>query len=99
MANKSNVKQFIHLLMGGLINAGIPCIQAKEDSDRIIVQNSIESSQLFDTLVYAEDTNILVILLNLLSDDSPHDVLFVPHKRKASKKKVKVWSTQKSNND
>ena len=79
--------------MDGLTNAGISCLQAEEDAGRIIVQNAIESSLLYETLVYAEDTDILVILLALLPD-SPHDVLFVPHKRKANKKKFKVWSIQ-----
>ena len=92
LANKHDLRQFIDLLSAKLTNAGIPCVQAPQDADVLIAQTSIESAKKFLTITHAEDTDILGLLLKSSSlKDSPHDVVFKPHKRKRVKKKPKVW--------
>ena len=65
LANPENKKQFIAALKNILQNKGIPCIQAKDDADILIVKAALEKSVYQSVVnVVAEDIDVLVLLVH-----------------------------------
>ena len=68
------------------------CVKADDDADKLIADTALQCALNSKTMVHAEDTDILIILLS--SPECPHDLVFAPLK-KASKKAKKFWPIQK----
>ena len=41
--------------------------------------------------MFPEDTDVLVLLINRSPEIESHDILFIPHLKKSSKKKLRIW--------
>ena len=65
LTDPENKKQFIAALKNFLQNKGIPCIQAKDDTDILIVKTALGKSVDHSVVnVVAEDTDVLVLLVH-----------------------------------
>ena len=93
MSKKENVKQFISLLSYHLTARGVTCHHAVADADRLIAKVAIESATESSTVVNAEDTDVLILLLHMTPDNTK-DIFFVPHIPKQRTKKRRVWPIQ-----
>ena len=96
-ANKINHQNFIVALIKFLTQHGIKCNHASGDADLALVLDAIETAASFDTIVQGEDTDLLVLLLNLTTSDLK-PITLKPHQRRASKKKAKTWPIQEAQN-
>ena len=93
MSKKENVKQFISLLSYHLTAICVTCHHAVADADRLIAKVAIESATESSTVVNAEDTDVLILLLHMTPDNTK-DIFFVPHIPKQRTKKRRVWPIQ-----
>ena len=64
MSNTSNKQNFISLLGITLQAIGCIVIHAEEDTDRLIVETAVESSLNHATIVVADDTGVLILLIH-----------------------------------
>ena len=74
---KSNKAKFIVHLASEFSYKHIIVIEAPEDADVVIVQTAIETAKTFKTVVVADDTDILVLLLCHTTSDCSH-IYFSP---------------------
>ena len=93
LVNKANAKKLIMLLSKRLTEAGIKCSHAKADADRLITLSALECAKDYETVVHAEDTDVLILLLHMATRNLK-DIIFIPHLKKASKKKKRLWPIQ-----
>ena len=93
MSKKENVKQFINLLAYHLTARGVICHHAVADTDRLITKVAFESATESSTVVDAEDTDFLILLLHMIPNNTK-DIFFVPHISKQPTKKRRVWPIQ-----
>ena len=95
MSKKENVKQFISLLSYHLTARGVTCHHVVADADHLITKVAIESATESSTVVNAEDTEGLILLLHM-TPDSTKDIFCVPHIPKQVKwtKRRRVWPIQ-----
>ena len=95
MSKKENVKQFISLLSYHLTARGVTCHHAVADAGHLITKGAIESATKSSTVVNAEDTEVLILLLHMTPDNTK-DIFFVPHIPKQVKwtKRRRVWPIQ-----
>ena len=97
-ANKINHQNFIVALIKFLTQHGIKCNHASGDADLALVLDAVETAASFDTIVHGEDTDLLVLLLNLTTSDLK-PITLKPHQWKASKKKAKMWPIQEAQSE
>ena len=90
MAKKQNTKKFIRKLSLRLSDAGIKCIWAEADADRLITVKALECAKDKEIIVHAEDTDVLILLLHLTTPELKN-IVFIPHPKKTSKKKKQCW--------
>ena len=65
LSNNNNKVQLIDSLANALRSRGHDCIRCEDDADKTIVSKSLEmAGQGYHTIVVADDTDILVLLLN-----------------------------------
>ena len=84
LSNKMNKQEFIFMLGKTLENIGIDVRHAAEDADTIIAATSIENAQSSSVAVFADDTDILVLLLYKAQLNS-RPIYFV------SKRSKRIW--------
>ena len=65
LANKSNSQTFIKCLSNHLMFHDMTCHHTTSDADRYIVIRALEEANTNETVVHAEDTDILVLLLHM----------------------------------
>ena len=63
LLNFENKQSFLKLLGDQMNNAKLECIHAKGDADSLVVETAIQCSIANATVVIAEDTDILILLL------------------------------------
>ena len=64
LSNKSNKQNFINLLGIKLQASGCTVIHGEEDADRLIVETAVESQLNHPTIVIADDTDVLILLIH-----------------------------------
>ena len=74
---------------------GVTCHHAVADADHLITKVAIESATKSFTVVNAEDTEVLILLLHMTPDNTK-DIFFVPHIPQQVKwtKRRQVWPIQ-----
>ena len=95
LANKKNNQAYIDSLSQFLIEKGVNCKLAQGDADMPMIQEAMSSAETHETYVHGEDTDLLVLLLSLTTRDH-EKITLIPHQKKASKKKRKVWRIQET---
>lgn len=81
--NKTNKQRFIHYLSDKLKRAGCSTYPAVNDADvLIVVQIAAVSTRTKDTLLFGDDTDLLVPLLHYV-DMKAHDVFLAPEPKQA----------------
>ena len=92
--NSKSKESFISLLSGYLENAGCQCEHAEADADSLIVNTAIGVCSEHETVVIAEDTDILVLLCHHAVSDQSKGI-YMKQEAKASTAKVakegKFW--------
>ena len=81
------------MLRNHLTIAGIDCTRAKADADRLITRSAIKCAKHNETIVHAEDTDVLILLLYMTTENLK-DIIFIPYLKKASRKKKRFWPIQ-----
>ena len=89
LKNKENKQKFIHMLSSKLEKAGSTIIHAKSDADTLIVKSAIDSAQACPTVVIGDDTDLLVLLIYHVNQNS-RDVFFKPQP-KSNSTKCRIW--------
>ena len=67
LSNNLNKDSFLNLLANTLVVAGICVRQAVEDADTLVVKAALESTASGTVNVYADDTDIFIVLLHHIS--------------------------------
>ena len=70
LIKKSNERNFINLLAVNLQASGCTVIHAEEDADRLIVETAVESPFNHPTIVIADDTDVLILLIHYVPTSS-----------------------------
>lgn len=96
LSNKNNKTQLIELLANAMRTKGHDCITCDNDADKTIVSKGLEmASQCNHTTVVADDTDILVLLLNMW-EPSMSDVVLRHEARKSIKKDLELISVKET---
>ena len=85
VSKKSNVENFINLLGINLQASGCTVIHAEEDADQLIVETAVESLFNHPTIVIADDTDVLILLIHYAPTSSQG--LFLQNCRRMTSKK------------
>ena len=85
LSKKSNEQNFIDLLGIDLQASGCTIIHAEEDADRLIVETVMESPFNHPTIVIADDTDVLILLIHYAPTSSQG--LFLQNCRRMISKK------------
>ena len=93
LSNYKNKQQFLYLLGVHLSNAGCTVHHSTGDADCLIVQKSIESAQTKPTVLVADDTDLLCLLLHH-AHGSLKQLIFAPAPKSTSKKPPRIWDIQ-----
>ena len=89
LANSVNKQQFINML-GSYLQKKCKVYHALGDADVLIVQKTVESARVVDTVLVGDDTNLLVLLCYHASLHS-HNILLKPEPKKNAKNH-RVWN-------
>ena len=89
LANQKNKQRLIHMLENRLERAGCEVHHARGDADLLIVETAISSAQLQDTVVVANDTDILILLIHYKTSDTAHNIWLQSSVKKDCKKSSK----------
>ena len=73
------------MLSSKLEKAGSTAIHAKSDTDTLIVKSAVDSAQACPTVVIGDDTDLLVLLIYHVNQNS-RDVFFQPQPKSNSTK-------------
>jgi len=90
LSNAKNKQQFIDILSSCLSEHFFETLHASSDADVLIVKTAVGSTETNDTVLVADDTDLLVLLL-YHADPDCHDLFFVPEP-KSNAKKRRVWN-------
>ena len=63
-SNKENKQRFIHMLIAKLQNSGCEVRHARGDADLLIMETAVAAAESRQTIVIADDTDILVLLIH-----------------------------------
>ena len=66
---------------------------AAGDADRPIVKKAVELSEMTDTILVGEDTDLLVLILHYASQNT-RKILLCPEPKQNSTRRSKVWDIQ-----
>ena len=89
LANSVNKQQFINML-GSYLQKKCKVYHALGDADVLIVQKTVESARVVDTVLVGDDTNLLVLLCYHASLHS-HNIFLKPEPKKNAKNR-QVWN-------
>ena len=89
LSNTTNKQNFIYLLGTKLQASGCIVLHAEEDADRLIVDTAVTSSLNQSTILVADDTDVLVLLIHHATTTSQG--LFMQKSKMTSKKNGSVW--------
>ena len=70
LSNKANKSRFIKMLATYLANRCVHVIQAKDDADVLIVQTAVDFSRSQNVVVIGDDTDLLVLLIYHVNENS-----------------------------
>jgi hypothetical protein len=90
LSNAANKQRFIHLLSNHLEKIGCDIYHATGDADFLIVQTTLSSARTRDTVLIAEDADLLVMLLHY-TEPNMYEVFLKQEPKALSKKKNKSW--------
>ena len=93
LSNYKNKQQFLKMLGVHLSKAGCTIHHARGDADCLIVQKAIESAQVKPTVLVADDTDLLCLLLHH-AHGSLKQLSFAPAPKSTSKKPARIWDIQ-----
>ena len=85
LSNKSNKQNFVNLLGINLQASGCTVIHAEVDADWLIVETAVESPFDHPTIVIADDTDVLILLIHHAPTSSQG--LFLQNCRRMTSKK------------
>ena len=94
LANDANKNRFVSLLKDSLNNHGIEAIQAEGDADLLIVQTAVAKSNETKTVVFGEDTDLLVLLCHHARQNQ-NEIFFTTDKQ-ITLKAHKIWDISKT---
>ena len=94
LANKENKQKFIHLLGNKLQQSGCSTIHAEGDADLLIVQTAIQSSRSITTVLFGDDTDLLVLLCHH-AEMNANELFFKPEPKQRSKTR-KTWNMKRT---
>lgn len=83
LSNSTNKHLFVNLLVVWLISAGHHAVQHTDDADRIIADKAISLAEENNVCVYADDTDLLVLMLHKLQTTMNHTVYL--HQEKSNR--------------
>ena len=92
LQNKQNKQRFINLLSEKLKEAGFDTIHAPGDADVLIAQSAVSGAATRDTVVIADDTDILILLCHH-GNICKKEIFFKPEPKRGSAQ-GKVWDIQ-----
>ena len=90
LSNPKNKQRFINMLGTKLKSKGCVVHHARGDADVLIVDTAIAASSGKDTVVIADDTDILALLI-YNGQKARHSLWFQPNQKKDSKKGQRCW--------
>ena len=93
LSNYKNKQQFLTILGEHLSKAGCTVHHSEGDAVCLIVQKTIDSAQYKPTVVAADDTDLLCLLLHH-ANKTLQDIFFVPSARLTSKRPPRIWNIQ-----
>jgi hypothetical protein len=96
LSNPSNKQRFLHMLGDQLNDAGCRVYHAVDDADAIIAKVALSKTAEGPTVIIADDTDILVLLLHHHSAAHIHPIYFKPEPRGNSKRKPRIWDIRKA---
>ena len=70
LANKENKQRFINMLSMKLVERSCKTYHASGDANMLIVQKSVESASVINTVLVGDDTDLLILLIYHVSLDS-----------------------------
>lgn len=90
LSNKENKQHFIDMLAQKLEETGCEVHHADGDADLLIVKKTIESAARQNTVLIADDTDLLVLLL-YHATDTQYNIFLKPEPKKQSLKSPRTW--------
>ena len=90
LTNLDNKQRFLEMLVIKMNVAKLQAIQLSGDGNVLIVQIAIRSAVTRPTVVIGEDTDLLILLLNHVSQDC-HRIFFTSEQKSRSKCTTKLW--------
>ena len=91
LSNKKNKHRFIHMLSGQLAEQDCKLYHAPGDADVLIAKMTVKTAKNIDTVLVADDTDLLVLLCYYV-DQEAHDVYLTSDKRRMSNKPPIIWN-------
>ena len=92
----TNKQRFVENLGQDLEAAGCKVFYASADADVLIVQKALESSDVQDTILVGDDTDLLVLAI-YHSKNSTYKLIFAPELKKNAKQRI--WDISKVKKD
>lgn len=91
LSNQQNKQRFITMLGYRLETAGCDVHHAKGDADLLVVEVAVDCAEHKDTVVIADDTDILVLLIHY-AGRAKYNLWFKPNVKRESKKPQRCWN-------
>ena len=92
-----NKSKFIRFLIGHLSGHGYVVSQSSNDADTFIVEHALQSAKSGNpTVVVADDTDIIVLLMHQYQMNTMEDVFFQSEATRRSKSGLRIISTRKA---
>ena len=92
LSNRKNKQSFINLLGRSLEQMGCQVSHARGDADLLIVKTTIESASHFNTVLVADDTDLLILLCFHTPTDCSHEIFFRPEPKSRTHKLPRCWN-------
>ena len=91
LSNKENKQRFIHMLSDKLEQVGCKAHHASGDADLLIVQTAVAAANIRQTVVIADDTDVLVLLIHHAAEVASN-VWFQPTPKRNTQKMNRCWN-------
>lgn len=95
LSNRQNKQRFIFMLSEELQKNNCETYHASGDADLLIVQKTVQSANVTNTVLVGDDTDLLVLLCYYASLEA-HDLFFCPEPKKNIKKPC-IWNIKATN--
>ena len=93
LLNNHNKQQFINMLSNELVKNHCQVHHSQTDADVLIVEKTVQSSKEYPTALVAEDTDLLVLLLDKVTDSCQNVYMISKQSKKA---KGTIWHIQQA---